>query len=127
MDVGLSHDNVDALTRQDEMARDAHLRSIRVALDSVDVDAAQVCIAGGTAHLVGGSAGVCSSDQDGWPYAELADCLQEASKGRADAARRVAELLELLDRPKEAAAWWHRAAESGDRDAIMYVAALDAS
>jgi len=110
VDVGLSHDNVDALTRQDQMTTDA-----------------QLCVAGGAAHPVGRSPGACSSDQDGWPYAELADCLQEASEGRVDAARRVAELLELLDRPKEAAVWWHRAAESGDRDAIMYVAALDAS
>ncbi|WP_406636598.1 hypothetical protein [Amycolatopsis sp. WGS_07] len=120
MDVGLSHDNVDALTRHDQLSRNAHLRGIRVALDAADADAARVRGAGG-----GCPAGACPADHDGWPHTELARCVQEAEKGRGDAARRVAELLELLDRPKDAAVWWHRAAVSGDRDAKWYVAALE--
>ncbi|MCG3751849.1 hypothetical protein [Amycolatopsis sp. Poz14] len=126
MGVGFGYDHVDAPARQDQLAKTAHLRSIRAALDSADSNAAQVRGAGGTA-FPGDPAGGCSLDQGRWPYAELACSLREAGRGRGDAARRVAELLELLELPEDAAVWWHRAAESGDRDAAMYVAALDAS
>jgi hypothetical protein len=46
---------------------------------------------------------------------------QLAEKGIASSARRVAELCGLLDRENEEAAWWRRAAELGDPDAVDYV------
>ncbi len=44
-----------------------------------------------------------------------------AAAGDAAAARRVAELYELINSHEDATAWWHRAAELGDPDAEAYV------
>jgi hypothetical protein len=52
---------------------------------------------------------------------ELLYYQQYAEKGHAASALRAAELLELLDRTEEAAAWWYRAAAMSDPDAIAYV------
>ncbi|QFZ22789.1 hypothetical protein [Saccharothrix syringae] len=52
---------------------------------------------------------------------ELIACLRRAGEGDPASARRVAELLELQERAEEAVAWWCRAAEAGDRDAIAYL------
>lgn len=52
---------------------------------------------------------------------EIAFHVLHAAVGDAAAARRVAELCELIDTHEEAAAWWHRAAELGDGDAEAYV------
>ncbi|MGW0121918.1 hypothetical protein [Streptomyces sp. NPDC003327] len=40
--------------------------------------------------------------------------------------RRVAEILEFLDRDDEARSWWNRAALKGDQDALDYLHVLDA-
>ncbi|MFI9262180.1 hypothetical protein ACIGT4_31435 [Streptomyces sioyaensis] len=40
--------------------------------------------------------------------------------------RRVAEILEFLDRDSEARSWWEKAALKGDEDAQDYLAVLDA-
>lgn len=57
----------------------------------------------------------------GWVERELALYYQCARGGNAAATRRVAELLDLLDREEEAVAWWHRATAAGDPDAVDYV------
>jgi hypothetical protein len=40
--------------------------------------------------------------------------------------RRVAEILEFLDRDDEARSWWEKAAFKGDQDALDYLHVLDA-
>jgi hypothetical protein len=73
-----------------------------------------------------GSAGRYPDEWAGsWPDDELAACRQKAEEGDVPSARRVAELLELKGRDTEAVAWWHRAADAGDRDAIFYLEARD--
>jgi len=52
---------------------------------------------------------------------ELAQCVKRGEDGDPTSARRAAELFELIEDYKDAVAWWHRAAELGDRDAINYV------
>ncbi|QXV63551.1 hypothetical protein [Amycolatopsis sp. TNS106] len=44
-----------------------------------------------------------------------------AELGEAASARRVAELLELMNRKEDAIDWWHRAARLGDSAAAAYV------
>ncbi|MFC9249997.1 hypothetical protein [Amycolatopsis thailandensis] len=44
-----------------------------------------------------------------------------AELGEAASARRVAELLELMNRKEESVDWWHRAANLGDPAAAAYV------
>jgi len=56
-----------------------------------------------------------------WAARELEIVVQDAHRGDASAARRAAELLELLCREQEAVEWWHRAAAAGDPDAALYV------
>jgi hypothetical protein len=51
----------------------------------------------------------------------LAKCIGLAEEGDPSSARRAAELFELAGFDTEAAAWWRRAAELGDPDAIDYV------
>jgi hypothetical protein len=52
---------------------------------------------------------------------EIAFHQLQAAAGDAAAARRVAELCELINSHEDAAAWWHRAAELGDANAEAYV------
>ncbi|MEV2241905.1 hypothetical protein [Micromonospora sp. NPDC049891] len=54
------------------------------------------------------------------PIGELVHLLGHV-RAIAPVARRVAEILELLDRPRLAWSWWKLAAETGDADAIDYV------
>jgi hypothetical protein len=60
----------------------------------------------------------CSQD---WPASEMSACRARADLGDARSARRLAELLELADQHVEAGAWWHRAADLGDQDAVAYL------
>lgn len=52
---------------------------------------------------------------------ELRQSIADAERGVPTAARRAAELLELIDRDSDAAAMWRYAAELGEPDAIDYV------
>lgn len=52
---------------------------------------------------------------------EIECYLQMAHGGDAQAARRLAELLELAHNEEEATVWWRRAAKLGDADAAAYV------
>ncbi|MET8094228.1 hypothetical protein [Micromonospora sp. NPDC005220] len=54
------------------------------------------------------------------PVGELVHLLGHV-RAIAPVARRIAEILELLDRPRLAWSWWNLAAEIGDADAIEYV------
>lgn len=56
------------------------------------------------------------------PEGEIAALQQLAGEGQPQAARRVAELLELDGKTEEATQWWRRAAALGDEDATAYVA-----
>ncbi|MFE1479220.1 hypothetical protein ACFW6N_35970 [Streptomyces cyaneofuscatus] len=49
-----------------------------------------------------------------------------AKKNTAPETRRIAELLEYLDRPEEAFSWWELAARRGDEDAKDYLEILRA-
>ncbi|WP_159054302.1 MULTISPECIES: hypothetical protein [Streptomyces] len=49
-----------------------------------------------------------------------------ARKATAQETRRIAELLEYLDRDEESLAWWQWAAERGDADAADYLEMLHA-
>ncbi|WP_435581528.1 hypothetical protein [Amycolatopsis thermoflava] len=57
----------------------------------------------------------------GTAQAELELCRRYADEGDATAARRAAELSDLLDNEEAAERWWHLAAALGDQDAIDYV------
>jgi hypothetical protein len=61
------------------------------------------------------------SRSPGWPHDELKRCLERGKDGDAKSARRVAELLEIVEDFEGAATWWHRAAHLGDGDAADYV------
>uniref|UniRef100_UPI003F497CE9 hypothetical protein n=1 Tax=Amycolatopsis sp. CA-082387 TaxID=3239918 RepID=UPI003F497CE9 len=52
---------------------------------------------------------------------ELQAHIHRAEQGDASAARRVAELLELMNRDEDAAGWWRRAGSLGDAAAVAYV------
>ncbi|MXQ53465.1 hypothetical protein [Shimazuella alba] len=54
---------------------------------------------------------------------ELEDVLPFADS-EPEKAHRAAELLEILDRPDEALAYWHRAAALGNQDAVDMVEIL---
>lgn len=123
MDVDeISHNDLEALTRRASITdKEAHLRRIFVALnaDDTEQDSATEVPA---RHPAGRDPVSRPAEQPGtWPDNELAHCRQLAEKGDAASARRVAELLELTHQDTEAAAWWHRAANAGDKDAILYV------
>ncbi|MEZ7002328.1 hypothetical protein [Streptomyces sp. AD55] len=61
-------------------------------------------------------------------YAELRNLLKRELHDSAtpQETRRVAEILELLDRDTEARIWWVKAALKGDADAQDYLAVLEA-
>lgn len=58
---------------------------------------------------------------ENWPAWEITTCRMRAVAGHARSARRLAELLELTEQHTEAVAWWHRAADLGDQDALAYL------
>lgn len=117
------NDDVEALTRQTSITdKEAHLRSIFAALDADDAEQDSVATEVPARHSVGRDPVSRPTEWPGaWPYNELSHCRQLAEEGDAASARRVAELLELTNRDTEAAAWWHRAADAGDQDALLYV------
>ncbi|MGW6445758.1 hypothetical protein [Lentzea sp. NPDC055074] len=47
---------------------------------------------------------------------------ERAEQGDTLSARRLAELLEMAGQHTESAAWWQRAADLGDQDAVAYLA-----
>ncbi|MFD4190804.1 hypothetical protein [Amycolatopsis thermoflava] len=57
----------------------------------------------------------------GQAQAELELYRRYAHEGDAEAARRAAELYDLLDNEETAEQWWRLAAALGDQDAIDYV------
>lgn len=67
------------------------------------------------------------SQSTGWPASEITVCREHAEKGHAPSARRLAELMELTGQNAEAHAWWQRAADLGDRDAIAYLEEISRS
>jgi hypothetical protein len=122
VDVDEISNDLEALTRRASITdKEAHLRRIFVALNADDTkqdSAAEVS----ARHPADRDSVSRPAEQSGtWPDNELAHCRQLAEKGDAASARRVAELLELTHQDTEAAAWWHRAANAGDQDAILYV------
>ena len=69
-----------------------------------------------------GPAASRQAEQPGaWPTDELEISIERGENGDPASARRAAELLELINDHKGAVAWWHRAADLGDEDAIDYV------
>jgi hypothetical protein len=112
--------NVDALTwRASPTEREARLRVIFTALDAQD---AQDAAGSPTCQIAGRGPVARPTEQPGiWRDDDLAHCVSQAEKGDSGSARRVAELLELNNRNDEAVAWWHRAADLGDEDAIDYI------
>ncbi|MEV0035214.1 hypothetical protein [Streptomyces sp. NPDC050804] len=62
------------------------------------------------------AAAVLAGDHD-----VLDEYKRHAEQGDAGAARRVAELLEVVDEVAKAEQWWRLAADLGDPDAIDYV------
>jgi TPR repeat protein len=65
-------------------------------------------------------------DWSAWPHCDLAAHIAAADQGDPAAARRVAELYEVIDDgiSPNAKRWWYRAAQMGDLDARDYVAAI---
>jgi predicted HNH restriction endonuclease len=61
-----------------------------------------------------------------WPHNEIRQVIKTASTD-PESARRLAELLELVQDYRAAKLAWKQAAELGDRDAIDYYAVLTAS
>jgi hypothetical protein len=111
-----------ALTRQmSTIDSAAHLRSILAALDADDTQDSADTRGSAGRDPAGRSPAARPDAEQFWPDNELAQCLEQAEKGDATSARRVAELLELKDQDEAAAAWWHRAAAAGDPDAIIYI------
>lgn len=112
--------NSDAPTRRANLdTREADLRTLHIEFDAENVQIAT----GAPARLRAGRGPVSRpAEQPGtWPNDELARCIECAERGDPANARRAAELLELINDYKEAVAWWHRAADLGDEDAIDYV------
>lgn len=122
----ISNHDVAARTRRASITdKEAHLQRIFAALDADDTEQDSYATEVSARHLAGRDPVSRSAEQPGtWPYKELARCRQLAGEGDAASARRVAELLELMNRNTEAVAWWHHAADAGDKDAILYVQEL---
>jgi hypothetical protein len=122
------------VTRQlQEIDQEALLAKIQAAVqaDGDAVSDVEQISREGSCPQVGALPGCSSEDGEdegnlifGFPggFEQELHCHQQlAEKGDASSARRIAELWGLLDREDEAAAWWHRAAELGDPDAVDYV------
>lgn len=119
----IAHNDLEALTRRASITdKEAHLRRIFLALNADDTEQDSDPTGLPARHSAGREARSRLAEQpETWPYNELSHCRQLAEEGDAASARRVAELLELTHQGTEAAAWWHRAANAGDQDAILYV------
>jgi len=122
MDVDeISNDNVETLTRRTLTTKEAHLRRIFAVLDEDDAQDRSLT-EGLTRRSAIRTAIIAPAEQSGaGPEQELIYYRRLAEKGDAGSARRVAELLELLEQETEAVVWWHRAADAGDLDAIYYI------
>jgi hypothetical protein len=119
----IANNDLEALTRRASITdKEAHLRRIFVALNADDTEQDSDATGPPARQVAGREARSRPAEQPGtWPDNELAHCRQLAEEGDAASARRVAELLELTHQDTEAAVWWHRAADAGDPDAILYV------
>jgi len=111
----------DAPTRRADL--DTREANLSVLLTELDEEHAQITAGAPTCLRAGRSpAASRQAEQPGtWPTDELEISIEHGEKGDPASARRAAELLELINDYKGAVAWWHRAADLGDEDAIDYV------